>query len=1580
MLLFLSLGIAPYQILGEETETLKTQLKFETTEDTSVFELHGHWKLDLLSSAALDFKPGKPSLSWQEPLLFTQDVNLSLEALIDERWHIAVEADDSAYLKAFALGYLGAKDEKLKSLVIGNALPAFPTYPYTERLGDTILGFYAAFANHDSSITSSFDKIDKPSWSFQGLAQLESDTLKEKTYRGAREIFTLKLSLKERYRAKAFVLPDEALTSHPEVYVETAEGEYLSSDGRSFRRLNGGEFAASRALGLLELAQPATSLLAIYYEKDGERPWDSSMGYYRNAEEEAGPGFLGATQALFDEGTRIDLAEYPQCGGGDGLPATININGKSALVLFEPGSFSPFERADLYKAPAGFSAEDASLVNAAGLELEAYTADRFDSLYIDDDTALTSIRSRELVSPRSPSRRFPLAAVYPSAYLPAFPEASDSALLVFHGAGAAAVYDIGPRAKPSSIRVYRDGFPEYNFLYDSSSGIVSLSQPAESWEQLRIVYSETGDTILEAAGLSAAIGGSVQSGALSFRTGGAYRLALDKSGPQLPGYFELGAALDYKEGDDISEFASVSSLGFAIGGRDAFVRVAGMEDTLFPLTLLETSASPSQTPSLFPTLTPATRAALVYRDVRRYDLFGSWVLGGLDDEGKIINDREGPYAVAALAKTALVAEFQLTDEKFWTGYQVPLGEDAKTLENAEELTLTLRCMDLIGDGAFRVFLQIGALSDPSSGLRESDWLILTKQVLDSTNPAVTSMDWTTLSIKLDDQDRKRLSSARSLRLFIIRDQGTISGRMAFAPPQRGGSSYTPSIMKEGNIVAAAGSSSLIKVSVLEREDASLSAAFPLEISHIHDSSRPQRILELSWKDAGLGESPAADGRITMPPLSSYRSLVFYIHPPAQSSGKLRFYLSPSTNIKEAWLELVLPLPALPVKRWSQVRVDYGGSSPKVFINGGPSTEASLFYKPPTLEDERETASSLIVMEAPATTALADGSLYIDEIHITEAVISPLFSLGQSLEWRHKGVLWTLGDLDLVSDPSASFNLEGKWKPESAGIDITNGFSSIYKLMSAARLKATLLSLNLDLNTAISVNNQGIASWKAGHRLSLPFERLELLESYTYDPSLRSSTHRAALETKGAVGFRLSTERLVEQQNDKRVWEASFSAYKFLREDIAPPLPEVFMKTNAAEEKDKLSLTHQDRLYIEANSTLLYASSKTDDWRAFYPEAWLESWESLIPYLGLNERERDIKASFSAGFNAKAWSFGFQTKAEFSTIKNDTRETKFTADLSLPLNLGSSTLSVKARRAFDARENETSGLSQTDLIHDLSAYADTSKDAIPALFGFPSFILNDPAQPEALRSFAATRVSAALSDRVGLEWTTKTRKDGFALLVPVSATLGLRRSIAQKLDNHTDSVALNAAARFSVLNLFGAFGVTPLTRFYDFDEFYHYYESELSFIHEKPLAYSFLCGHDALFHASSFNLTVSNAIRLSDQLWSEHIALSLTAKASHSLIAALYRAALDQLSARQGAGGPLPSLAALPFSAERRGGVDFNISNSKGVVWDLGLSYRTSVKTEERVSIAAFLELGFSGGTNRFLTLDSLIGLTAQLFF
>ena len=301
--------------------------------EVSLF-LAGSWKGTVTAASGIAFTElGAVAAASEAPLLYTQEVDLSLELLVRRRWFVEASFLDDYALNTYRAGYRG----------FGNVGLSFPEFPYLDLGGDApnSFGAYAEFGSGDLSL--------------HALVRYDSAVASERVYIGKCERTVSEKPVSARLRGRSFVLPDDALDAPPVVYIEDSQGSLRDVEGRRYREAVPSEHAASAFLGLVELAATPPGRVAVAYRKGGTAsPWTASLGTYDDGST-AGTLFLGEVQTAFAEADpSILLSEYPQCGGGVS-PATVLIEGTAALVIWEPGAFSPFERASLYPVPVSTS-------------------------------------------------------------------------------------------------------------------------------------------------------------------------------------------------------------------------------------------------------------------------------------------------------------------------------------------------------------------------------------------------------------------------------------------------------------------------------------------------------------------------------------------------------------------------------------------------------------------------------------------------------------------------------------------------------------------------------------------------------------------------------------------------------------------------------------------------------------------------------------------------------------------------------------------------------------------------------------------------------------------------------------------------------------------------------------------------------------------------------------------------------------------------------------------------------------------------------------------------------------------------
>jgi len=141
----------------------------------------------------------------------------------------------------------------------------------------------------------------------------------------------------------------------------------------------------------LELSIRPSGMVAVSYSKGADdKPWNMSMGSYGTN------GFLAEVQKQFDPThTVIKLEDYPQCANGGAVPGDVIFGSVHALVVYQPGAFSPFEKRNRYDAVSS-SAEKAALVRASsGREISGFELILLDNTAVIDETFFSNIVSQK---------------------------------------------------------------------------------------------------------------------------------------------------------------------------------------------------------------------------------------------------------------------------------------------------------------------------------------------------------------------------------------------------------------------------------------------------------------------------------------------------------------------------------------------------------------------------------------------------------------------------------------------------------------------------------------------------------------------------------------------------------------------------------------------------------------------------------------------------------------------------------------------------------------------------------------------------------------------------------------------------------------------------------------------------------------------------------------------------------------------------------------------------------------------------------------------------------------------------------
>jgi hypothetical protein len=1459
--------------------------------DVSLF-LSGFWKGSLTAKWGIAAGPlGLSVAANDSPFLFTQEADLSLGLWIRERWFVEAAFEEDYSINTYRAGYEGKAGEIVQYIGIGNKGLDFPEFPYLDLGGDfaSSLGLYGRFGGGPLQIHS--------------LVRWDDAVREEREFVGGRERSFSYVEASSTMRGISFTLPDDNISSSVTLYFEDKDGSFSDNRGRRWREALASEYAASSRFGQVELRASPDTRLAVSYSGN----YDVSMGDY------SAPGtFLGDVQAIFSE---VNLAEYPQPGqeNGESKPAVILIDGVPALIIYEKGTFSPFERRSRYNSPDS-SAESAALVDSSSgeriqnFDVSPLSESAFYSdlpLYVQEETGERIIEERRVyeltrvdarTDLRDPLARWPLALDLNGKpwnyqiYLTGNESYTADARLRFTNYGASAEYNIGRDVSPGSVKVTRSGLDDPNFSFDPNSGIVRLYTPAVFNEVIRISYlkrSSANKNGSIAMGLGAVYNDDenfMAKGALGFRWNMA-RDSFSEEGASSPGTVGFGgmAAWNY---ENLKADLKLG-LGFTQSDTTGLYRAAGMEGNEHMLTLSETASFLSNPPKdkapLISGLTLAGRAGLVYRNYRNTDVLGGVTLMNIDWDGaREQSGRDGPYAARdpALGGEILAAEFTLDGSKNWTGFQTPI--DSGVLQEARSIEVPFRFYNFSGDtNSLRVVIQFGDLAAKDSDGYENAALILEKQLYPSVLRPVFDEFPRIFKIELTDADRRVLGNAAYLRLIAINDGAAeISGRILLAPPIVRGAKFAPLTVGGGEVKSIPGEG----VSTIEMIDESLRTRYPEMIDRLHPEGARQRVLFVSWQGIPHGRSAAgAGGRVGVMPFADYKTLAFFVKGPFSYSENATFDFivargrSSFGNYSETAIKVSIPameLNRLSGGSWIAVELRYGSGKKEVYA-GGKKIDVPLYYNPQALrknvyganDDSGDGSAYVMAFLNGGVNMPEGGSFGLDEIVLLDGAPAYSVNAGGSLDWRSAETVVSVNGVNALEAPVFETILESGARGDPWNEDTETFFSAVNRSRASVRI----FGAQLEGNAAFSAGSSRLW-WNAGHSISRSIGPVNLNETFFVAPYEEAWEHGAGISLSGNVSSFFNADSSFQSSGKNRNWRAGFGM------------------TRIAGSPFGFLINTEGRWTSTGGGSEMFHD---------YGKVWLDTWGNLVPDNGEGEDRRRLGAHFETSLSADPLGFHLSADAGSAAdrIINSTESTAAAA-LSFPFRVRGLSGSFRVNRAY-RRFLFYSGI---HVGYDVEKFAETFAEAGGVYGGAPFYTLFDAELGDKLRKSLDNSVSANLiqdahfSDKYQISLQLPETFGLASLWTPRALDAHVDRALNQKFDTQTDVLGTGVAAHFSAMNMFGAFGAKSLFKMYENDEFNTSFGAAIAFPRGEDASWRLNMGQVFVFYGfKGAQFQFEDALTVLHDGWTGIFKIDWISPAEKSLLGELYKLFFSRFS-------------------------------------------------------------------------------------
>ena len=1529
--------------IGKE-EASSSLFSLSRTDSSVNLLLQGSWEAGLTAQGGLALTElGLQAAATNNPFLFTQRADLTLSLWIEERWFIEASFLDDYNLNTYRAGYQGAEDDNLQYVGIGNTGLDFPRFPYLDLGGSSpsSFGVYNRWQFTVSNAGTEEASFRDARLTLHGMVRYDGAKLEEKNYLGNREITQDRLELSEMLRGYSFVLPDENLDTVPTLYIEDPAGDQVDADGSRWRLARPSEYAASARYGIIEIidatALAAGKRLAVSYIENGF----SSLGSYGDTSGTGASGFLGDAQAAFNasSGGKIALRNYPQPGQKDrsligtdsNIPAVVTIDSTECLVIWERGSFSPFERLGRYRIQGGAASSVKLVRKADGDESRDYDLEPVLSLGaggtepgigsaesgtgsgsgsgLGSGAALFELVRRDSAYDiRDPGSRWPLVSEMPELYLPASEASSLDMHILVTNYGPSGMFSLGTDVLPGSVQVFRNGLPDPLAVYNGETGEVLLSSPPAEQEHIRIQYLRRSEE-RRFGSLAAGIGATYTSGgpfSADLAMGLRWNVSPDafsEASATSPGTVGLSGSLRW----DWENLKIQSTAGIAYRQEDTtgMYRALGMEGSQFSDPFPGSGFFQSPVPaSLNDSLTPPpqlssdNQAQLVYRSYTSTDMLGISSLHSIDWEGaQEIPGKTGPYLVgdSTLDTRVLVGEATYTPEHFWAGFQVPLETATTALAEAREILIPFRFYDAptLGTATVKVYLQIGALdgnAEDNAGSTVTDltgWentaLVLTVPIFDSATadpvePLPTQ--WQNVTITLNDADRRALAGARAMRLVVVTG-GTFDSlrtRLLVGPPVVSGTGVRPILIEEERPRPAV-TDETMQVDAVETVDTSLRDRYRDIIDTLHPSGSSQRVMKVTFEGMGNGIGAGVDTRIVISSITNYKTLTFFIRgpqkkeassEPSMGDGNLTLCIAPGLDhFNSPTLRATLPLSAFNSGQWSRVDIQYNRTSPHVLVDGVKVQEALVSF---------DAVSAMASSQDGTKNTSQYLAVYLAPSDPTSSLPDGTFSM----------------DEILFTEPTASFQGRGgvyvQWEqkgpwlsikkaPLISDLKLTSSSEGLYQIPVEVPYPAafgtvqnqSMLTFTV-LGLPVEVNG-GIAAtgsmvrWNGGHRLSLPLGPARLADTFSID------------ETNFAHG----SSGLLD-----------FSQFTGADGNLKLELSGLVTRdTLAVERKWKYALEgRQKRFSAGTTGEVIYKSTEEQAYSnqtSGYSQTWLDSWEPLVPDSGMEAKTRIFSAGVKTGIDPKTLGILTEIKAasQAGYALNKT-EQNLLYSLSLPFTIKT----INGRITNERETSQQADYYGSDIQSDLYLYRDFTYQSRDLLLLAPGYALFTQTLSELVarsRPAQGTIVSkTTFTDNYSLSLQAPPPASSWGLLVPSQFQMKLYREAQQNYSNYTESLHWDTMVASTALNLFGAYGYKPLFKFYKDDEFSQQLDANL--VWRDALLEEWKVGGQqrAVFYGfSDSQLEYNHAINFVQSGWSYNLGLNWIHPAPNSLVGTFF---------------------------------------------------------------------------------------------
>lgn len=707
------------------------------------FLFSGYWKIEVSETLSSSFSEDLPfALSMASPL-FKQEIDLSTWIFLNNHWYFEAEFADQFKKNTLAFGYVG--QDFIRSARISNRSISLENSYSADDLGLGLKGGENQAPGIISHMQSNDNKLE-----LDFLVRYDMTKSNSATFYGMNSVQDKSIAPEDFMYGYSYRFPEnseEYLSAIKNIYVENSYGSYTDSNGRRYKKISNSDYIYSSARNRLYLSENANAgkndstipgVLITFTNSTYSSQIITLTGSYSDSS-----SFAGQIQSLFEStetGKNYNLDEYTP-------DLSQVIDGDPALLIQSPQGFSPYLCPDTY---------DAGITSDADILIVEATSESSINKYIGEESDLSTLNLYEdffnekhfyakITNKNLDSSIYPFIEDSPEIYLNLSNKSNIKILLRTYTS--VSDFYIGRDIAAGSIIVYKNNIVDTSATYDPDSGTVSLSSTPSSSDKIYITWQEDAS--------------DYSRGAFSSGAGIKYHFNDNLTGDAFFSFhWPILINTNYSTIDDLQNGYAALSTGiiyksdnFSISDKTSFS--LQKDNASKGLLVCSQSDNTSQTYYL--------GANCAYTTKAQPELSDQGISLSQDNNETITNHSGVSDSSITGYKIPLSWDFS-DNSNGWAAVDIHL-EAGNLLKKSSQLNLALQAdiSDTAASGSYDIYLQLGINASSEFYGEDSD-NIPCWQLEDFD---LTSGEWQTLSVTLDDTDKARLISEYDARLIVV---------------------------------------------------------------------------------------------------------------------------------------------------------------------------------------------------------------------------------------------------------------------------------------------------------------------------------------------------------------------------------------------------------------------------------------------------------------------------------------------------------------------------------------------------------------------------------------------------------------------------------------------------------------------------------------------------------------------------------------------------------------------------------------------------------------------------------------------